>query len=382
MNNSEKMGIGYKLAILSVLSLVGMLISLVIFIHSIENSLYKEKKTQTQILIESGMAIIDHYYNLEVNGQLASVEAKKSVIDRLKIVTFGETGYFWINDTNGIILMNPNTPELVGKNVNDTVDINGTYPFREFIKTAMNGGGWVEYYWPRPNTTEALRKLSYVSHFKPWDWVLGTGLYLDDIEQEIRNTAINGVLMISVIFILLILTSILLSNRFLKQLRDIAIHDSLTALHTRRYLFESIPIFLSKHERNMENYLSVIFFDIDHFKDINDRYGHALGDNVLANIGATIKSIIRKSDLGIRYGGEEFLVVMLSDSKDDVIQVAERIREQSHQLVFGECNNNINITLSAGVSFREEGEDFESMIKRADENLYKAKNSGRDRLIF
>jgi len=131
----------------------------------------------------------------------------------------------------------------------------------------------------------------------------------------------------------------------------------------------------------MDQYLSVIFFDIDHFKEINDRYGHALGDKVLANIGTTIKYVIRKSDLGIRYGGEEFLVVMLSNSKDDVIQVTERIREQSHKLVFGDENKNINITLSAGISFREEGEDFESMIKRADENLYKAKNSGRDRLV-
>jgi methyl-accepting chemotaxis protein len=278
--------------------------------------------------------------------------------------------------------MNPNRPELVGKNVNDTLDINGTYPFREFIKTAINGGGWVEYYWTRPNTTEAFRKLSYVSHFKPWDWVLGTGLYLDDIEQEIKNTTIRGVLMISVIFILLIMTSILLSNRFLKQFRDIAIHDPLTKLHTRRYLFESIPIFISKHDRNSSQFLSLIFFDIDHFKKINDNYGHSLGDQVLSGIGATIKNIIRKSDLGIRYGGEEILVVMLSDSKDDVIQVAERIRGQSHNLVFDDCNNNINITLSAGISFREEGEDFQSMIKRADENLYKAKNSGRDKLIF
>ncbi len=102
---------------------------------------------------------------------------------------------------------------------------------------------------------------------------------------------------------------------------------------------------------------------------------------MLASIGVTIKNVIRKSDLGIRYGGEEFLVVMLSNSKYDVIQVAERIREQSNKLVFEDCDKNITITLSAGVSFREEGEDLECMIKRADENLYKAKNSGRDRLV-
>jgi hypothetical protein len=72
MNNPEKMGIGYKLTILSIISLIGMIFSLILFVQSIESSLYNEKKKQTQILIESGMAIIDHYYTLEVNGQLAS----------------------------------------------------------------------------------------------------------------------------------------------------------------------------------------------------------------------------------------------------------------------------------------------------------------------
>ena len=376
------MGIGFKLAILSALSLVGMLISLVIFVHVIENSLYEEKKAQTQILIETGMSIVKHYHSLEENGKLGRDEAKRFAMDSLSAITFGETGYFWINDTKGLMLMNPNTPELIDKFITEITDISGTYPFRDFIETSLNGGGWVEYYWPRPDSSEEYRKLSYVSLFVPWDWVLGTGLYPDDMEKEIKTATIRGAVMISIIFIVLILTSILLSNRFMKQLRDIAIHDPLTALHTRRYLYESIPIFLSKHERNMDQYLAVIFFDIDHFKNINDRHGHAMGDKVLANIGATIKNVIRKSDLGIRYGGEEFLVVMLSNSKDDVIQVAERIREQSYKLAFGDHENNINITLSAGVSFREEGEDFESMIKRADENLYKAKNSGRDRLVI
>jgi len=379
--DSRKMGIGFKLAVLSVLSLVGMLISLVIFVHLIENSLYDEKKAQTKILIETGMSIVKHYHSLEESGQLSSDETKKYAMDSLSAITFRETGYFWINDTKGLMLMNPNSPELIGKLVIEIKDKSGIYPFRNFIETSLKGGGWVEYYWPKPDSSEAYRKLSYVSHFVPWDWVLGTGLYLDDMEKEIKNAALRGVVLISIIFIVLILTSMLLSNRFMKQLRDIAIHDPLTTLHTRRYLFESIPIFISKHERNMDQYLSVIFLDIDYFKEINDRYGHALGDKVLTNVGTTIKYVIRKSDLGIRYGGEEFLVVMLSSSKDDVIQVAERIREQSHKLVFGDENKNITITLSGGISFREEGEDFESMIKRADENLYKAKNSGRDRLV-
>ena len=375
------MGIRAKLAVLSIISLIGMTISLSVFVHSIEKSLYEEKKAETQRLIETGMSIVNHFYLLEENGDLNREQARKYAMESLAAAIFGETGYFWINDIKGIMLMNPNTPKLVGKLVIDVEDASGNYPFRNIIEIASEGGGWVEYLWPRPNSSESHRKLSYVKLFRPWGWILGTGLYLDDMEREIHKATIKGFIHISVIFVVLIIASVLLSNRFMMQLKQIAIHDPLTTLFTRRYLNESIPIFLSKHDRNLDKFLSVVFFDIDHFKDINDCFGHALGDQVLADIGKTIKNIIRKGDLGVRYGGEEFVVVMLCNARDDAIRVAERIREQSHRHVFNRKNTAFSVTLSAGISFREEGEDFDCLLKRADKNLYMAKNTGRNRLV-
>ena len=227
-----------------------------------------------------------------------------------------------------------------------------------------------------------MRKISYVAYFKPWDWILGTGLYLDDMEKEIQGATLRGVLMISFIFIVLILTSISLASRFMRQLKDLAIHDPLTGLYTRRYLYELTPMYLSKQERNEGQLLAAIFFDVDHFKKVNDRHGHAVGDNVLIGLGKTIKHVVRKGDLGIRYGGEEFVVIMLCANKEDAVIVAERIRTEANELQFAGKDDTFSVTLSAGLAYREEKEDFDALLKRADEKLYLAKESGRDRLVW
>lgn len=377
----KNFGIRIKLTILSLLGLVGMIIILLIFVYSIDKNLYHEEKSQAKKLIDTGMGVITYFHHLETSGELTIGEGQKMALHSLASATFGDSGYFWINNIEGVMLMNPYRPELIGTNLINVLDASGHYPFRQFIAVAKKGGGWVEYYWPKPGKSGNYPKISYVAYFKPWGWVLGTGIYLDDMENEIRNATTQGLMMIVLIFIVLISTSMLLSSRFMKQLQNIAVQDPLTMLHTRRYLHELAPIFISNYERNRDQYLAVIFFDVDHFKKVNDSYGHDHGDHVLVGIGKTIKDVIRKSDLGIRYGGEEFLVVMVSHSKEDVIQVAERIRELSHELVFQCREVKFRVTLSAGVSFCTQGEDFDSLIQRADQNLYKAKNSGRDRIV-
>ncbi len=381
MADFKKTDIRFKLVILSLISLLGMIISLVVFVHTIAANLYEEKKAQTQRLIESATGVINYFHRLEESGDLSSSVAREMAMNSLNSALFGETGYFWMNDTEGVMLINPNTPDLVGTNVINTVDINGKYLFKDFINVASQGGGWVEYYWPRPGSPEAFRKLSYVKLFAPWDWIVGTGLYLDDMEKEVRAAAIQGVVFISVTFSLLIIISVMLSNKFMKQLKSIAIHDALTGLFTRRYLLEVMPIFIAKHDRNPGECLSVIFFDIDHFKSVNDTFGHSGGDQILAGVGKTINDVIRQDDLGIRYGGEEFVVVMLCDSNDDAIQVAERIRQQSNTMII-KGDEKFAITISAGIAFREKGERFDRVLKRADDNLYKAKKMGRDRVVF
>lgn len=380
--NLSKLSLKPKLILLAVISLAGMSIVFVLFLNAITKSLYHEREMQTQQLIETGSSIIAHFYNLESNGEISKSQAQKMAMDTLKSVVYGENGYFWINDTNGIMLMHPYKPEYIGKSMFEFADKNGKKVFVDFVKVAKSGGGLVEYYWPKPGFKDDKRKISYVAVFQPWDWMLGTGIYLDDVENDIKSVAYSAVWVIAVIFIIITLISVLVSKHFLKEMCELARHDPLTSLQTRRSLSEEIPIYISSHDRGIKKVLAVIFLDIDFFKKVNDTYGHSYGDKVLAQVGKSILQSIRTNDIGVRFGGEEFVVVMLCDSEKEAVEVASRIREVVGKINFEYKNKSFVITLSGGIAFRQEGELFENLLQRADNNLYKAKETGRDRLCY
>lgn len=371
-----------KLILLATISLVGMLIILMLFLNAITNSLYHEREIQTQKLVQTGNSIIKHFHNLQLNGELTQSQAQNKAINTLKSVVYGKSGYFWINDTNGIMLMHPYNPEYIGKSMLDFTDKNGKKFFVDFVKVAKSGGGTVEYYWQKPGFKDAKRKLSNVTLFKPWGWILGTGIYLDDIEEEIKLISYRALWIIVIVFILISLISMYVSKHFLNEMCELAQNDPLTSLQTRRSLSEEIPRFISSHDRKIKEVLAVIFLDIDFFKKINDTYGHSYGDKVLTQVGKLIIQSIRPNDIGVRFGGEEFVIVMLCDNENEAVVVASRIREAAHKVNFEYKNKSFSITLSGGIAIRSEGEAFEDLLQRADSNLYKAKETGRDRLCY
>jgi diguanylate cyclase (GGDEF)-like protein len=123
--------------------------------------------------------------------------------------------------------------------------------------------------------------------------------------------------------------------------------------------------------------MSVLFADLDHFKRINDNYGHAIGDEVLKQFALLVKGEIRKSDGLVRWGGEEFLVVCPATQLPEAAKLAEKLRASVANTAWP---NHILVTCSCGVATREEGEEFSSLIKRADDALYQAKHAGRNRV--
>ena len=138
-----------------------------------------------------------------------------------------------------------------------------------------------------------------------------------------------------------------------------------------------------KHAINMsrrgEKPLSLLFFDIDHFKNVNDHYGHLIGDKILQQITSLVRQRIRKSDLVARWGGEEFILLLPDSELDEAIKVAEMLRKVIDKEYFEGVGN---ITCSFGVAMLEENEDAEHLLNRADELLYKAKTSGRNKVVY
>jgi diguanylate cyclase (GGDEF)-like protein/PAS domain S-box-containing protein len=164
------------------------------------------------------------------------------------------------------------------------------------------------------------------------------------------------------------------------RLQDQVIRDPLTGLHNRRYLAETLPRELSRAKR--EGYsLALIMLDLDHFKHVNDTYGHAAGDEVLKTLSAILRKGARESDIICRYGGEEFLVALPRMSADQGLQRVETWRLELANTPIRYSDSMITVTLSAGIAgFPDHGADVETLLLHSDEALYRSKNEGRNRV--
>lgn len=172
------------------------------------------------------------------------------------------------------------------------------------------------------------------------------------------------------------------SKLLMDKLRDTSLRDGMTGLYNRRFLEEFIDKVMSQVEREDETY-SVMMLDVDFFKSVNDTYGHDVGDKVIVEIGRLLKDSIRSSDLAIRYGGEEFVVLLHNADETGMLAVANKIHTGFAELVFdvgqGET---IQKTLSIGISkFPQDGDTIWKCIKFADTALYSAKTTGRNKIV-
>jgi diguanylate cyclase (GGDEF)-like protein len=164
-----------------------------------------------------------------------------------------------------------------------------------------------------------------------------------------------------------------------RRMRAMAMTDELTRLPNRRNILAVAESAFWDSQR-LHRALSVIAFDIDHFKRINDTWGHAAGDEVLKNVARTCRMVLRPSDHVGRTGGEEFLVVLRDTTASQAVEVAERLRAAVEELDFSAIEPGLRITISLGVQAREEQRSIDTLIKGTDELLYRAKAGGRNRV--
>jgi two-component system cell cycle response regulator len=179
-------------------------------------------------------------------------------------------------------------------------------------------------------------------------------------------------------------------RRYTDHLRDnvqnsieMAITDALTGLHNRRYM-ESHLAALAEQASARGKPLALMILDIDHFKAVNDTYGHDAGDDVLREFAVRMRKSIRGIDLACRYGGEEFVIVMPETDPHVAGMVAERLRRSiaGEPFAVNKGAKRIDVTISIGLSTLErKGEPVADVLKRADKALYRAKNDGRNRVV-
>jgi diguanylate cyclase (GGDEF)-like protein len=162
-----------------------------------------------------------------------------------------------------------------------------------------------------------------------------------------------------------------------RELEVKAIHDQLTGLYNHGYMFERLS-YCQQLSRRYTKPLTVIMFDLDHFKSVNDTWGHQVGDLVLQKVSQVIKETIRQVDLAGRYGGEEFMIICPETTLDQGVLLAERIREGI--AVTDMETEDLKVTISGGVAESQADESVELLVNRADSLLYKSKHSGRNKI--
>ena len=165
----------------------------------------------------------------------------------------------------------------------------------------------------------------------------------------------------------------------LKEVKKEAKTDDLTKMLNKKALNEALKRQEEFYKRHKRNY-SIIFFDIDHFKNVNDTYGHDAGDIILKSVGLILNRYSRDIDIVGRFGGEEFVIIAPETNKEGAYIFAEKIRKIIQKTKFMYKKTRIDVTISAGVSSRIETECMEDTLKLADKRLYKAKKSGRNKV--
>ena len=167
-----------------------------------------------------------------------------------------------------------------------------------------------------------------------------------------------------------------------EEIYRLTIQDGLTRIHNQRALTEFLDREVARSQRHRRP-LSVLLFDIDRFKAVNDTHGHLCGDFVLRELAECVKEGVRKEDLFARYGGEEFALVLVETPADEAVQAAERIRESvaEHQFRFETTPLRLTVSVGVATTTGDPGVSPTALLRAADEKLYQAKRGGRNRVV-
>ncbi|MCJ8293728.1 MAG: methyl-accepting chemotaxis protein [Colwellia sp.] len=230
MDFLRKFSIQQRLAMLVALIIIGITALDAMSLSEEYHSLMTQKKFTTNELIDSTYGIVEHHYALQQKGELTEAQAQKQALNIIASLRYDTNNYFWVNDFTPNMIMHPIKPQLNGKNVAGVKDPDGKALFIDMVNIVKaKGEGFVSYKWAKPGFDDPVDKIGFVKGFTPWQWIIGTGTYLDDIDAtfaEQRNMIIIDSVVIAIVIIGLsyvIGNSILIPTRSAAELmKDIA----------------------------------------------------------------------------------------------------------------------------------------------------------------
>ncbi len=207
-----------RMQLLVGLTLVGLIVLCMVSLFQLKDSMLEDRKQKTRDLVQVAVGIVKHYHQQASSGRISEEEAKTAARDSLRDLRYGEDDYYFGFDTEGVYFLHGGNPKLEGQQKLDMQDTHGKYIIRELIAAAKAGGGFVDYWFPRAGQQNPEPKLGYTTLFTPWNWVVGTGIYIDDVDKEFRQVAwlLGGIS--SALLASLVVFGFLVSRSILHQL--------------------------------------------------------------------------------------------------------------------------------------------------------------------
>lgn len=196
----KNISIKYKLFILSLVGAVCLFSFMALKLYTGYGDAIEKRERFLAAVVDGPMSVIQHFHGLQKSGALSEGEAQKQALEVIRTMRYAEKEYFWINDTDEVMIMHPIKAELNGKDMSDFKDPDGKYVFREFVATTRAAkSGYVDYKWPKPGAEKPVDKKSYVKLFQPWGWIIGSGVYIDDLQEDFIQDASVVVVMFLII---------------------------------------------------------------------------------------------------------------------------------------------------------------------------------------
>ena len=218
----DNMSISRKLNLLIVIAVLGCLLLESFSLYGLKKELLEDRKVQLSTLVDSAHSLVDHYSELEASGSLSRAAAQEQALTAISAMRYDQSNYFWINNYEAEMVMHPIKPSLNGKNLSKTTDPTGKKLFAEMVSVVkQDQQGYVAYMWSKPGSEIPVDKLSYVKGHKDWQWIIGTGIYIDDIDSVFWTEAMTLIGMTIAILAFLIFISWKLIRQIVSPLLSI-----------------------------------------------------------------------------------------------------------------------------------------------------------------
>jgi len=219
-----KLTVGRKIYALISLSFVGLLGIAALDSRELASSLNQQKQIELKHLGELALGIVKKEHAAAQKGEGSEADAQKRAMAQIAALRYGSNDYFWINDMHPRMVMHPIKPEMVGNDLSNYKDPNGKLLFVDFVEAVKkDGSGFVPYEWPKPGFDKPQPKLSYVVGFAPWNWVIGTGVYIDDLKAQTWVSTQRSLIFAGLILLFTLAVSIFVARRITAPLQRMTV---------------------------------------------------------------------------------------------------------------------------------------------------------------